>query len=625
MCRFVYNHDKLGNRPSSCQIKGYLENFPNNSPPPKFRDLPVDSKGICIFHSSMLEWKQANLFLERYLDLAMCQNTDSRMDEIDFREFQVIGVPETELTEEEMDKIRPAHRLGGYRSGFFRQILVAGLKITKPWIFTDSIFHDEITFSGLTITKKLDFDGVTFKSYFTIKDCLFESFILFKEVCRFGKTLYFENTHFKRYIDFEGAHFANTINIKHCEFDEFILSDAIIGYATEKGDPGIWNIIQENIFNKQVDFRRSKIKYNTAITSCTFRNEVRFDDTSFEMGFNLVKPRIEDNIYFVSTDKSIKLFDSSINFLFDEQAFIGTGQILFKNVNLFQLNPAFKENLRAYEINHRVSIENCLRYRVSIERVYETKQVDGRILSDLCNAFSDFYRYRFVGKSLNVEVLRNGQENQVRVIYHTDDNLDIKQFEELIFQCKKDFLSTVLEANPLSNAEELDTQAAFMGIVNRYLAGMSREAVMPGTLVDYFKFSTAGNQIVADDLSKILIPQIINFHHHHSHKMNIQNLNIYGGNQQFATTIINNSRYLSEADTGILELINRNVPTEEGKAELIKSLEAINSPDKSEEEKGEAKSLLRKFIQDGVGEAGKEVAKGLLSGGNWEWLLQVIS
>lgn len=624
MCNFRYNELKLGNRPSTCQIGLYLQNYPISYRLPRFVDLPLDEQGMCIFHSLSLEWKLANQFFERFLDLLFCQNLDEQLEEIDFREFQIIGLAEIELTDDEMSKIRPAHRLNGYRSQFFRQFLCADLKIIKPWIFTDSIFHDDTNFIGISANKKLDFDGVTFKKTLNIKDCLFEAYILFKEKCRFGKIVYMEKVQFRQYVDFEGAHFADTVNIKHCEFGEFILADAMIGDAREKEDPGIWNIIQENTFNKKVDFSRSKFKYNTAITSCLFRNEVRFDDTFFEKGFNLVKPQIEDNVYFVSSNKNIKLFNSSINFLFDEKAFIGTGQILFKNVNLFQLNPAFKENLRYYELNHQIDIENCLRYRVSIERIYATKQIDNRIIADLCNAFSDFYQFKF-GKNLNVEVLRNEQNNNVRVIYHSDDNLSIEQFEELILQCKNDFLELVLKTDPEAPAEEQDTVITFKGIIDRYITGVSRGVILPETLAQFFNFAAEQKQGLPDNLSKILLPQIINFYHYKLPNMNIQNLNIYGGNQQFATTIINNNPNLSDADAGILELINQNVPTEEGKVELIKSLETIRSESKSVEEKSEAKGLLKKFMQEGVGEAGKEVAKKLLADGSWEWLLQIFA
>ena len=60
--------------------------------------------------------------------------------------------------------------------------------------------------------------------------------------------------------------------------------------------------------------------------------------------------------------------------------------------------------------------------------------------------------------------------------------------------------------------------------------------------------------------------------------MKIENQNIYGGNNQFADTIINGSKNMSEKDREMLELILSNSTGDE-QQELISALEKIKSPD----------------------------------------------
>lgn len=103
--------------------------------------------------------------------------------------------------------------------------------------------------------------------------------------------------------------------------------------------------------------------------------------------------------------------------------------------------------------------------------------------------------------------------------------------------------------------------------------------------------------------------------------MNINNLNISGGKQQFADLIINQSEKLSETDRQFIELIDNNVASEEEKKQLIQSLEVVKDEKAEDADKSYSKGLLKKFLEAGVGEAGKEIAKSILTSGAWQMLL----
>ena len=97
--------------------------------------------------------------------------------------------------------------------------------------------------------------------------------------------------------------------------------------------------------------------------------------------------------------------------------------------------------------------------------------------------------------------------------------------------------------------------------------------------------------------------------------MKIENLNIHGGNQQFADMIINSSEKFDDTDKELIQLIHDNVESKEGRKELLESLETVKSPEKPEEEKKKSGSILRKFFDSVATEGGKQVVKELAENG----------
>ncbi len=101
--------------------------------------------------------------------------------------------------------------------------------------------------------------------------------------------------------------------------------------------------------------------------------------------------------------------------------------------------------------------------------------------------------------------------------------------------------------------------------------------------------------------------------------MEIKNQNIYGGNQQFADLIINNSRILDESDSKFLQLIHENTSSPEERKALIESLEDVKSPEANTEEKKKSGGVLRKFMDSIATEGGKQLVKELVENGAEYW------
>ena len=98
--------------------------------------------------------------------------------------------------------------------------------------------------------------------------------------------------------------------------------------------------------------------------------------------------------------------------------------------------------------------------------------------------------------------------------------------------------------------------------------------------------------------------------------MKIENLNVFGGNQQFADTIINSFPTIDENDRQILEIIRGNCDLPDRQIELVKLIEKLRSPDVSDAEKKKSGTILKKFFDSIVSETGKFAVKGFLSSGS---------
>ncbi len=613
MCRYLYHKKK-------CTLDKYYSTLIEQFPEHNLYNLPIDEDGYCIFHSKNKDWKHKNSFFRWFINLIYYQNNDENLKKIDLSGFNIIGMSENLINFLDFEEVFGAFRAKMQKSNFIRLIVLSELKINKPVDFSNSIFTDEVVIFRVNFSSKINLDNVIFKNSLTIKKCSFNRYVTFANRSIFEKSVNIQECLFAEYLNLEQAIFEHNISLLDCEFTELMMGNVSVG---KNNDIKHWNKIQNSIFKKRLNLNNSVFYNSIAFTSCTFKNEVRFDNSSFHKEFNLVKPKIEDNIHFISSNRNESLFKTSANFLFGKEAFIGNGQIIFNNINLYLINPSFKENLRWLEINHKVNIQNCLRYRVSIEKVFNIKTLDYQILRDLGNVLENFFSNNY-RTSLNIETIKDAVKNEVRIIYHTDDNISLEEFRRLILHCNEQLINLASGITKCITPSDKDNLIAFRSIIERYKVGVVQKLVYPNSLSDFFddvlSNTTNSNKPV---LSNKLLQIIVN--NYKLNEMNIDNINIHGGQQQFADTIINNSNNLSQEDKEMLEVINQNVSTEKEKKELIKSIEIINSEVASKEDKSKAKKLLEHFIKEGVSGVGKEVAKKLLSGGTWEWLIQFIS
>jgi len=155
--------------------------------------------------------------------------------------------------------------------------------------------------------------------------------------------------------------------------------------------------------------------------------------------------------------------------------------------------------------------------------------------------------------------------------------------------------------------------------INNFYSLVQKENPQPRSAITLAKFNKKWKQKIADrdniqnEVKQESIGiQVIN----NQNNMKIDNLNISGGNQQFADVINNNnSTEFNEVDTKIISLINEYAPTSESKENLYASLTSIKNIEESELEKKKSGNRLKTFLDTITTEGGKQLVKEIFEKG----------
>ncbi len=107
MCEYRFQHSSAPHSKHCCSISSYFNHwkrlkYPVIPAPTEWSDkIPVDSNGLCLFHSGDIEWKLKNHFHSRFLQLlkiferlTMEATREGPTQPIDLRECYFIGLPQ---------------------------------------------------------------------------------------------------------------------------------------------------------------------------------------------------------------------------------------------------------------------------------------------------------------------------------------------------------------------------------------------------------------------------------------------------------------------------------------------------------------------------------------------------
>lgn len=459
MCNHQHTKNYFKKMSETCHLADYLATREGLSVM-SFPDLPVDSKGKCVFHSHDLKWKRAQRCGERFLELFRVMNADDALTEMDFREFWLTGTDFSQQTEIRLEN--------AFMDG--NLVLLGGATTEKPIRFRGAKFYDPLLLTDLACVD-IDFDEAVFKDVTTFQRCHFRDFTSFIGGCRFEHNLVFEDCVFEQLVSFDEAVWMQQLFISHSDFKggwvcpgaHQLANDVICSFSDVRF--GAYSSFMDTGFQSPLTFDR-----------CVFEGEIRFDNASLSGRFQLNKPEILEKLYFVCTKSGAKLFETAADFFIEADSFGTYGQLIFQHANLYNTNPEFKEQLRALELNHKIDIrEGCLLYRTAIERIFPYSRLSQALIEDLSHAFSRFFKQHHT-RNLQVDVMRDLKNETIRVVFHTDEAMSIEALEEILELGKLDlllFLSEAPTTTPTTDDDLLkqDLWLQLNGIWQRFLMG----------------------------------------------------------------------------------------------------------------------------------------------------------
>lgn len=361
--------------------------------------LPLDKDGLCIFHSTDIEWKGDQDFVQW---LMVLKNTlTEKNSDLKFQDFYFIAGK------------------GKHQIDYLELLSDAEIE--------NGIFHQMIFAENITIKGDLSFTHCMFSSAFHFSNCHFEGTItfmhtsmsedtqvpimMFKE-CNFNQTFHYVHNP-AVYMDFS---FRNCV-IDSVEFTEFSNLKTL----------GLFEFVEctVDIFNM-----KDCIIYNPDFTNTTFHS-AEIENVSFrdETVFNAIK--VKSHLHFIGGEDH-NIFDGVTHFDVDFENL--QGNIYFANANISTFLKEDRERLLDYEKRENGKVQigaGCIKYRMlSPDYTYQLKGSHQHLITDIGHSFSTFFT-KYNGFNLGVEV-KNKTKRSITLYYFTDDDIDKKTFIRIL-------------------------------------------------------------------------------------------------------------------------------------------------------------------------------------------------
>ncbi len=436
MCNHKYTIDRYSYGPKADKCP-YTEMYPvwakdiknKGKPVDAGLELPLDQNGECLFHSKNLDWKRANKFLQRFLQLVRLLDEYDGKDYYDFAEFVFVGAP---------SEVR--------KKGSSYALDLSKVVFSKDARFGGSTFAGSTRFHEVVFGKHINFAGAVFKDKVAMSDCSVGSCSFDKTV--FEKNVTFEGVHFSgTYAIFTDSVFNNTVFFRDSRFEVMVIfSDALFNRSKDAAFAAKFHDI---VFKNSANFTSSRFFCPVEFRGVTFNSSVEFIDTFFGASKSVLR-NIQSDIHFSnillnengvmvfeSTDSENKMFnetDASFSFKGDVK-----GLIRFKNVNFNNISNVSREKLKNLESEGKVEIgPGCIKYRFQTEtRSIPIAKENQFLIVELAQTFTNYFTVEN-GMNLGIEIVAR-EEDEIRFYYFTDEDITEEEFLGRLKKTEHDF------------------------------------------------------------------------------------------------------------------------------------------------------------------------------------------
>ncbi|MEL6833119.1 MAG: hypothetical protein AAFP77_09015 [Bacteroidota bacterium] len=510
MCNYSYIDAEYQHRVIECDIKKNIVELCDN-----VFELPYDSDGYCLFHSSNLKWKS-----QQSLDILFNKLIVTYIKyKIPLKFYGLVVISEKGRT-----------------------VIEANLNIKSIALFRRCVFKDDLIISDLSVDGgMLSFDSSIFEKSLEIINSKIDVInlfslkvfnLVFKNVkVTYGQALFnslicednavFENCHFEF-----GADFRNSI-----------LKGSRSGYYGEIVNVEFVNlsangelVFQNTYFGGSVRFDGIKVNL-----SC-----IQFIGTVFSssqpVSFFNIHLGEESALQFYGTDYSGKLFNSDVYFEFDDRNILG--KIQFENVNMKFIKEEHKQKLLALQKVDKVTVgKGCLKYRVQSNIItIKSDMINENIIYELTNSFVNYF-ITSNGLNLGVEFVEK-KINNIKLFYYTDENIELEEFYNRLKLTEKNYWEFSIPENAAPGQENalniIDTYVSKLSILSKIKLRQKFGYCTDEDSLKILKAISFDDKLIDRENVKIYIDRlkIIN-------GVNIESQKNYGGKHQFADKIIN--------------------------------------------------------------------------------------
>lgn len=410
--------------------------------------LPVDTNGVCLFHSSDIEWKRNNNFVERLTALIDWAGHDVDMEDISFDDFVLVG---------NCTLVNTAWEKHDYK-----------LDSTNKHIlyFQNVRCRKNIVFHNAKFLDPLIIENGFFKADLIIDHCVFEDSISLNRLS-IEANLYIQESEFKRHLIWDGSNrvFEHTTIIDTKFYGRTLFSGLVLDNHV---------VFDNNIFVKSeyvnefncsfdggLDFTRNEFT-DLHFDACRFYGDCTFAELTQHHSFAVFNPIIQGQVSFVGTAEHL-LFNPNTRIYLNEDCFEG-GHVTFEYCNVKDLGVAFVDNIKTLEDLELVRISTtCQVERLTmIYEYYPYTSLKANIIEDFTHLVARYFR-RWHAVNLTVKIDRNKDKRTIRVVFKTTDDISDDEFQKIM----RRFSQTVLASMQSTDEEILDIVNTYRNIIDR--------------------------------------------------------------------------------------------------------------------------------------------------------------
>ena len=368
--------------------------------------IPIDDKGLCVFHSENVTWKteynfilhlekvinyfeeeplQKNIFLE---DVIFTGNTESLFSNKEFKKN--INFNRSQFKEDFVIKSSAFKNLSFDSVIFDKDVSLSGLSI-KSIRFDDVCFKSRLSIVGSDFSKEFFMINSLFNGGISISNSNFLSNSFFQSI----KTnidssildgIRFKNIHFKNFTTFELSEFNSVVNFK-----KITVHKDLVFHNTQFNYDEPLPIVSSVTFDQIHVKEKGKLEFRGSVTNKIFS---KVQDVSF------LNEQIDGKLFFEYTDLT-KFSSRSRERL---------------------INATKTENAKV------IMGVGCEKYynRTPLKSI-DIDDENQNLVTELCNTFVDYFT-KNGGFNLGVEFV-NKTDQQIHFFYFSDEVISYEKFE----------------------------------------------------------------------------------------------------------------------------------------------------------------------------------------------------